>query len=70
VLKIRKNVYNDPLRGVYCEEKRSKRFPDHVISSYSYLLSIPWPELALGVVSSASTKPHGAQSSPTPWVLI
>jgi len=43
------------------------RFSDHGTSSYFSIFSIPWSGLALGVVSLASTTPHGARSSPTPW---
>jgi len=44
----------------------TRRFPDHVISTYFSILLDPWSGLALGVVSSASTTPHGARSRLTP----
>jgi len=49
------------------EVYENERFPTHGTFSYFSILSIPWVGLALGVVSSASTTPHGARSSPTPW---
>jgi len=39
-----------------------KRFPDHGIPRYSYILSIPWSGLALGAGSPASPALHGALS--------